>query len=123
MKYSFLPDAEAEYLEAIRFYEAKQLELGESLIHEFERAMVLVTSKLAIYRLVHPGGIRCISLARFPYSVFYQSRADSDYGIRSSQTTPGLLADKGLIGNSEIELVIPMLNIAIPPAAFSDSQQ
>lgn len=72
MKYSFLPDAEAEYLEAIRFYEAKQLKLGESLIHEFERAMVLVTSKPAIYRLVHPGGIRCISLARFPYSVFYR---------------------------------------------------
>jgi plasmid stabilization system protein ParE len=76
VKYSFLADAETEYLEAIRFYEQQQSNLGASLIHEFERAMVLIVKKPEIYRLVHPAGIRRISLDRFPYSVFYRISAD-----------------------------------------------
>lgn len=64
MKYSFLADAETEYLEAIRFYEQPPLNLGESLIHEFERTMVLIVKKPEIYRLVHPAGIRRMSLDR-----------------------------------------------------------
>jgi hypothetical protein len=58
VKYSFLADAETEYLDAIRFYEQQQLNLGESLIHKFEQAMVLIVNKPELYRLVHPTGIR-----------------------------------------------------------------
>lgn len=45
MNHSFLPEAETEYLEAIRFYEEQQAKLGLSLIHEFERIIALVIQR------------------------------------------------------------------------------
>lgn len=41
MNYSFLPEVEAEYIEAVRFYEEQQAKFVESLIHEFELIMAL----------------------------------------------------------------------------------
>lgn len=76
MKYSFLPEAEAEYIEAVRFYEEQQAKLGESLIHEFERAVLLIIECPEAWRLVHPSGIRRIGLLRFPYSVFFRVLSD-----------------------------------------------
>lgn len=70
--YSFLLEAEAEYLAAVRFYEEQKAGLGEALISEFERVIQLVIEKPEIFRLVHPSGIRCTRLARFPYTVFYR---------------------------------------------------
>ncbi|MGZ4956727.1 MAG: type II toxin-antitoxin system RelE/ParE family toxin [Methylobacter sp.] len=72
MNYSFLPEAEAEYIEAVRFYEEQQAKLGESLIHEFERIIILIVERPEAWRLVHPSGIRSVGLLRFPYSVFYR---------------------------------------------------
>jgi len=70
--YSFLLEAEAEYLEAIRFYEAQRAGLGNALIQEFERIIELAVEKPETWRLVHPSGIRRIGLSRFPYAVFYR---------------------------------------------------
>ena len=70
--YSFLPEAEAEYLEAVRFYEQQRSELGEIPISEFERVIALITAKLEAWKIVHLSGIRVIGLSRFPYSVFYR---------------------------------------------------
>jgi len=72
VNYSFLPEAEAEYIEAVRFYEEQQAKLGGSLINEFERAINLITERPQAWRLVHSSGIRRIGLLRFPYSVFYR---------------------------------------------------
>jgi hypothetical protein len=36
VRHSFLPGAEAEYLDAIRFYEDRRPGLGAALIDEFE---------------------------------------------------------------------------------------
>jgi hypothetical protein len=72
VNFSFLPEAEAEYIEAVRFYEEQQAKLGESLIHEFERVVVLIIERPVAWRLVHPSGIRRAGLLRFPYSVFYR---------------------------------------------------
>ena len=72
MNYSFLPEAEAEYLEAVRFYEGQRTGLGNSLICEFERTIALAVEKPEAWRLVHSSGIRCIGLSRFPYAVFYR---------------------------------------------------
>lgn len=66
MSYSFLPDAEAEYLDAVRFFEQQRVGLGASLIAEFERTMGLVVTNPNTWELVHPDGIRRISLRRFP---------------------------------------------------------
>ncbi len=72
MSYNFLLEAEAEYLEAVRFYEEQRTGLGNALICEFERVIELVIEKPETWRLVHPSGIRCIGLSRFPYVVFYR---------------------------------------------------
>jgi hypothetical protein len=45
VSYSFLPEAEAEYLEAIGYYEQRQRGLGRDLIAEFERVMQLVVER------------------------------------------------------------------------------
>jgi len=39
VNYSFFPEAEAEYLEAVRFYEEQRAGLGDALISEFEHAI------------------------------------------------------------------------------------
>lgn len=70
--FSFLLEAEAEYLEAVRFYEEQQAGLGKALICEFERVIELVVQKPETWRLVDPSGIRSIGLSRFPYVLFYR---------------------------------------------------
>jgi toxin ParE1/3/4 len=70
--YSFLAEAEAEYLEAIQFYEGQRPGLGDALIHEFERVVGLAIAKPETWKLVHSSGIRRINLSRFPYSIFYR---------------------------------------------------
>ena len=75
--YSFLLEAEAEYLEAVRFYEGQRAGLGDALICEFERVIELVVEKPETWQLVHLSGIRCISLSRFPYAVFYRMLFDN----------------------------------------------
>ena len=76
MNYSFLLEAEVEYLEAVRFYEEQRTGLGNALISEFEHVIELVIEKPETWRLVHPSGIRCIRLSRFPYVVFYRMLFD-----------------------------------------------
>lgn len=76
MSYSFLPDAEAEYLDAVRFFEEQRVELGASLIFEFERVMALVVARPGAWKRVHPSGIRRIGLRQFPYTVFYRVLTD-----------------------------------------------
>jgi hypothetical protein len=51
VNYSFLPEAEVEYLEAVRFYEEQRTGLGDSLICEFERIIALVVEKPEAWRL------------------------------------------------------------------------
>lgn len=71
MKHEFLPDAEAEYLSAIAFYEQRSPGLGADLIAEFERVMELGAERPHAWRQVHPSGIRRIGLKRFPFAVFF----------------------------------------------------
>lgn len=77
MNHSFLPEAEAEYLEAVRFYEGQRAGLGNALINEFERVIGLAVDKPETWRLVHPSGIRCVRLSRFPYVLFYRALSDN----------------------------------------------
>lgn len=76
MSHRFRPEAAAEYLGAIRFYEARRRGLGAALIADFEHAVALAVERPLAWRQVHPTGIRRLGLARFPYSVFYQPLAE-----------------------------------------------
>jgi hypothetical protein len=70
--HSFLPGAEAEYLEAVQFFEEQRAGLGAALIAEFERIVDLAVERPNSWKLVHSSGVRRIDLARFPYAVFYR---------------------------------------------------
>jgi hypothetical protein len=72
MIYSFLPEAEIEYLEAVRFYEEQQAKLGLSLINEFERVISLVIARPNAWKQILTSGVRYARLSCFPYSVFYR---------------------------------------------------
>ncbi|MGH8456594.1 MAG: type II toxin-antitoxin system RelE/ParE family toxin [Stenotrophobium sp.] len=72
MNCTFLPAAEAEYLEAVRFFEEQRAGLGGDLIREFERIVSLVIERPTAWKLVHPSGIRRIGMTRFPFAVFYR---------------------------------------------------
>lgn len=76
MSYCFRPEAEAEYLDAVGFYESRGRGLGAALIAEFERAVMLAVERPLAWKQVHPSGIRKLGLGRFPYTVFYLPQAE-----------------------------------------------
>jgi hypothetical protein len=95
VSHSFLPAAEAEYLEAVRFFEEQRAGLGSALIAEFERIVGLAAEKPDSWKLVHQSGVRRIGLKRFPYAVFYRSlaqQAASSHRVCPSSPPSGLLA-------------------------------
>ena len=75
MNYRFRAEAEAEYLNAVRFYEEQRPGLGLVFIAEFERIMVLATRLPTTWKQI--DGIRRIDLRRFPYAVYYHPNVDS----------------------------------------------
>ncbi len=77
MSYQFLPGAEAEYLEAVRFFEEQCPGLGASLINEFERVIALAVERPGAWKQVHPSGIRRIGLRRFPFAVFFHPGSEN----------------------------------------------
>jgi toxin ParE1/3/4 len=72
LSHSFLPEAEAEYLEAVRLYEERRAGLGAALIEEFERVVKLAEERPHAWKLVHASGIRRFGLVRFPFALFYR---------------------------------------------------
>jgi len=76
VNYRFAPEAEAEYLDAIAFYESRGYRLGATLIAEFEHAIRLIFERPLAWRQVHESGIRKLGLARYPYTVFYLPMPD-----------------------------------------------
>lgn len=72
MSYSFLPEAEVEYLEAVGFFEEQRTGLGASLVAEFERIITLAEQRPNAWKVVHSSGIRRIGLTRFPFAVFFR---------------------------------------------------
>jgi len=76
VSYSFLPEAEAAYLHAIRFYEEHRAGLGSALVSEFERAVQLAIERPQSWKMVHVSGIRRIGLRRFPFAMFFRTLPD-----------------------------------------------
>jgi hypothetical protein len=67
VNYSFLPEAEVEYLQAVGFFEERRPGLGADLIADFERVMELVVERPKTWKTVHPSGVRRIGLSsHFP---------------------------------------------------------
>jgi len=69
---AFTAAAQAEFIEAAAWYEAKRPGLGADFIAQIELCVRRIAEQPARYPIVH-GGIRRIVAARFPYSVYFHA--------------------------------------------------
>jgi hypothetical protein len=70
--YQFHPDAEAEHLESVAYYEERQPGLGASYLAEFESTLELVCEAPGRYPIEPRPDIRRIRLRRFPFTVLFR---------------------------------------------------
>jgi len=77
MSYYFHPAAEAEYLEAVAYYELKRPGLGASFLAEFENAIDAVLAAPHRNPVEQPPHVRRRRLKRFPYTILYRAVAES----------------------------------------------
>lgn len=77
MTYEFHPDAEAEFLESVGFYESKVKGLGQAFIDEFESTINLVCGAPQQHIIECEPDIRRAPLQRFPFTVIYREKFSS----------------------------------------------
>jgi len=78
VNWSFHPEAESEFLEAINYYEECRPGLG----HAFAVEIYAAIERIVAYPLAWPildGQIRRLQTNRFPYGVLYAQDADHIY--------------------------------------------
>ena len=68
----FHPEAEAEHLDTVVYYETRRAGLGALYLAAFEQALATVRVSPQRHRMVHEPDIRRVSLARFPLSIIYR---------------------------------------------------
>jgi len=72
----FHPEAEAEHLETVVYYETRRAGLGALYLAAFEQALDSVRDNAHRYRIVHEPDIRRVPLARFPLSIIYRETGE-----------------------------------------------
>lgn len=72
MIYRFHPEAAAEHLETVSFYESRAVGLGEGYLAEFEALMIRVVQAPQAFRIERKPDIRRAHLGRFPFTVIYR---------------------------------------------------
>ena len=72
MTYQFHPEAEAEHLENVAYYEERQPGLGASYLAEFETVLEQVCEAPYRYSIEQRPDIRRIRLQRFPFTVLFR---------------------------------------------------
>ena len=72
MRIWFHPEAEAEHLETVAYYETRRAGLGAHYLDAFEQALESVRTNTHRYRIVQEPDIRRAPLARFPLSIVYR---------------------------------------------------
>lgn len=75
MKVRFLPEADAEFRESVRYYEDKAQGLGFAFITEVHRVVAIVASQPGIGSPVD-NELRKFVLRRFPYNLIYAVEGD-----------------------------------------------
>ena len=76
MTFWFHPEAEAEHLETVVYYETRRAGLGALYLAAFEQALDSVRDNAHRYRIVHDPDIRRVPLARFPLSIIYREAGE-----------------------------------------------
>jgi toxin ParE1/3/4 len=75
MRLIYHPAAEAELLEAVRFYEGRLTGLGERFLEEFESAISTIVETPEAGQKVE-GDLRRYIMQRFPYGIYYRTDGD-----------------------------------------------
>ena len=68
----FHPEAEAEHLETVAYYETRRSGLGSHYLAAFEQALKAVRTDTHRFRIVQEPDIRRAPLVRFPLSIIYR---------------------------------------------------
>ena len=68
----FHPEAEAEHLETVAYYETRRSGLGSHYLAAFEQALNAVRTDTLRFRIVQEPDIRRAPLVRFPLSIIYR---------------------------------------------------
>jgi len=72
VSYGFHPEAEAEHLETVAYYETQQAGLGASYLAESESVLERVCEAPTRYSIERKPDIRLIRLSRFPFTVLFR---------------------------------------------------
>lgn len=72
----FHPEAEAEHLETIAFYENRQAGLGAEYLTEFEQMLEQIRTHPHRYPIIHDPDIRRARMPRFPFAILYRAGDD-----------------------------------------------
>ncbi|NWG03146.1 MAG: type II toxin-antitoxin system RelE/ParE family toxin [Syntrophaceae bacterium] len=75
MTFSFHPEAESEFLEAIEYYEDREQGLGYDFSIEVFAAIQNITTYPTAWPVIEEGVRRCL-VHRFPYGVIYSIEGD-----------------------------------------------
>ena len=76
MRLIYHPGAEAELIEAARYYEGRGSTLGAKFLEEADRALAMILGAPGRWRMIE-GGVRSYLMHRFPYAIYY--RVYSEY--------------------------------------------
>jgi hypothetical protein len=74
VSHAFHPDAEAEYLEAIAYYETRRPGLGAGFIAEVEHIVARACEAPHRYPIARQPDVRSIRLHRFPFKMLFRER-------------------------------------------------
>ena len=72
MTYRFHPEAEAEHLEAVAWYESRGSGLGARYLAEFEQVLEQVCRNPHRYPVDRRPDIRRARMRRFPFTILYR---------------------------------------------------
>jgi toxin ParE1/3/4 len=75
MRLIYHPDAEAELIEAARYYERRVATLGAQFVDEADRSVAKILEAPDRWRIIE-AGVRSYSMQRFPYAIYYRDYPD-----------------------------------------------
>jgi plasmid stabilization system protein ParE len=70
--YRLHPEAAAEHLKQVAYYEGKRAGLGKRYHKEFRAVLAVACEAPHRYRVVYPQGIRRVGFAVFPFDLIYR---------------------------------------------------
>ena len=75
MRLTYHPHAEAELIEAARYYESQVEGLGKRFLHELHQAVLLIGETPQRWRVME-ADVRRYLMPHFPFAIYYRSYPD-----------------------------------------------